>query len=135
MMYKLRLLLLLAISNQFVFATNDDDVDSFEEVSLCDYIDAVNSKHYYSVLGISPMANQDEIKKRCRRLSLLCHPDKSANENATEIMKKINGACAVLQDAEARAEYDLTSIEKRRVAGWGDWAKQTAVWAKQKVGL
>lgn len=64
------------------------------------------SSDYYSALGVSRNASQDEIKKAFRTLARKFHPDVNKNSDATEKFKKINEAYSVLSDPEKRAKYD-----------------------------
>ncbi len=62
---------------------------------------------YYSILGISPSASTDEIKKAYRKLALETHPDRNPNDSrAEERFKRISEAYGVLMDAQKRAQYD-----------------------------
>lgn len=62
---------------------------------------------YYNILGVSPDASADEIKKAYRKLAMEFHPDKNpGNTQAEEKFKKINAAYAELSDPAARAQYD-----------------------------
>lgn len=62
---------------------------------------------YYSVLGISKNATQEEIKKAYRNLAFKYHPDRNPdNKEAEEKFKKISEAYDVLGDEKKRAEYD-----------------------------
>ncbi|KAI0479386.1 hypothetical protein GGR56DRAFT_690754 [Xylariaceae sp. FL0804] len=61
----------------------------------------------YQVLGLSPDATQDLVRKTFLELSLKHHPDKaggSAENNAR--FARIREAYEILHDPEARAEYD-----------------------------
>jgi DnaJ-class molecular chaperone len=64
----------------------------------------VNSKDYYTVLGVSENATAEEIKKTYRKLAFQYHPDK--NPGSEEKMKEVNEAYAVLSDSRKRKEYD-----------------------------
>ncbi|MEY2640969.1 MAG: hypothetical protein RL150_362 [Candidatus Parcubacteria bacterium] len=61
-------------------------------------------KDYYSTLGISKSASQDEIKKAFRKLAQQHHPDKPGGDEAK--FKEINEAYGILGDAKKRAQYD-----------------------------
>ena len=64
-------------------------------------------RDYYEVLGVSPDASADEIKKAYRKLAMKYHPDKNAgDEVAAEKFKEASEAYAVLSDPEERKKYD-----------------------------
>lgn len=62
--------------------------------------------NYYEILEVSPNASQEIIKIAYKNLAKKYHPDTSNQENAAEIMQKINEAYEVLSDPERRTEYD-----------------------------
>lgn len=65
------------------------------------------TKDFYSVLGVSSSASQDEIKKAYRKLAKKYHPDANANDaKAAERFKEISEANNVLSDPEKRKQYD-----------------------------
>ena len=62
---------------------------------------------YYNILGVSPDATQEDIKKAYRKLAMEYHPDKNPNNQvAEEKFKKISSAYAELSDPATRARYD-----------------------------
>jgi curved DNA-binding protein len=62
---------------------------------------------YYTTLGVSDSATEDEIKKAFRGLAMQHHPDKNpGNAEAEAKFKTINEAYATLSDPNKRAEYD-----------------------------
>lgn len=66
------------------------------------------SGNYYSVLGISPSASQEDIKKAYRKCAIEYHPDKCFNNpGANDKMKDINVAFATLGDPQKRLIYDM----------------------------
>ncbi len=72
----------------------------------------MGSKDYYSILGVSRNATQDEIKKAYRKLALKYHPDRNkGNPEAEERFKEINEAYAVLSDPDKRRQYDMFGAE------------------------
>src|SRR3954467_12353166 len=73
------------------------------------------TKDFYSVLGVSSTASQDEIKKSYRKLAKKFHPDANANDpKAAERFKEISEANNVLGDVEKRKQYD----EMRRLGAF-----------------
>lgn len=65
--------------------------------------------NFYNILEVPETAGPDEIKKSYRRLSMLHHPDKNGNSDASkEKFQKISEAYEVLGDAEKKKEYDMT---------------------------
>jgi curved DNA-binding protein len=64
-------------------------------------------KDYYSTLGVSKTATQEDIKKAFRKLARKYHPDVNPGDAAaTEKFKEISEANEVLSDPEKRQKYD-----------------------------
>lgn len=64
-------------------------------------------KDYYSILGVSKTATQEDIKKAFRKLARKYHPDVNPGDAAaTEKFKEISEANEVLSDPEKRQKYD-----------------------------
>ena len=66
----------------------------------------MNEKDYYQILGLSPSASAEEIKKAYRALALKYHPDRNQASDAEEKFKEITAAYGVLIDENKRREYD-----------------------------
>ena len=62
---------------------------------------------YYSVLGVSPTASDDDIKKSYRKLAMQYHPDRNGGaKESEERFKEITEAYDVLREPSKRAAYD-----------------------------
>ena len=59
---------------------------------------------YYKVLGVGENADEQEIKKAYRKLSLRHHPDRGGD---AEEFKKINEAYSTLGDKTKRQQYNM----------------------------
>lgn len=64
------------------------------------------STDYYSILGVSRAASQDEMKRQFKKLAVKFHPDKNKDESAHETFLQISKAYETLKDEKLRQEYD-----------------------------
>jgi hypothetical protein len=71
---------------------------------------------YYSILGVTPAAEDVVIRAAYRALIRHYHPDTNTDPEAQERARAITAAFAVLRDPAKRAEYDA-----RRTAGQAWW--------------
>ena len=70
------------------------------------------SEDFYSLLGVSRDADEEEIKRAYRKKAAQNHPDVSDEENAEETFKKLQKAKEVLTDEEKRQMYDQLGHER-----------------------
>jgi molecular chaperone DnaJ len=62
---------------------------------------------YYGLLGVSPQASDDEIKRAYRQMARKLHPDRTGGDATAEArFKEVTRAYEVLHDPERRARYD-----------------------------
>ncbi len=62
---------------------------------------------YYRILGVSPSASSEEIKKAYRARAMKYHPDRNGGSvTSTKIFQKINEANDILSDPVKKAKYD-----------------------------
>lgn len=69
-------------------------------------MDPSQFKDYYKILGVSPAAEQGEIKKIFRKLAQKYHPDVNKDPGSETHFKEISAAYDILGDEEKRREYD-----------------------------
>ncbi|KAL4442759.1 hypothetical protein ABPG77_006753 [Micractinium sp. CCAP 211/92] len=76
---------------------------------------ADDERSYYALLGVSPGASDDEIKRAYRQLATTLHPDKVANaayhDEAALLFTRIQEAYEVLSDPQQRDIYDVYGKE------------------------
>jgi DnaJ-class molecular chaperone len=64
--------------------------------------------NFYETLGLTETANQDEIKKAYRKLSLQYHPDRNNNSpESTLKFQNINAAYDIIGDEDKRRTHDM----------------------------
>lgn len=69
---------------------------------------------YYGILGISPNASEEEVKKAYRNLIKVWHPDVCSKPNAHEQSVKIIEAHKILSNPQTRSEYDYLRNHHQR---------------------
>ena len=91
----------------------------------------MDTKDYYTILGVGKNASLEQVKSAYRSLALRYHPDRCPEEKKKECEKKfkeIAAAYYVLGDAKRKKEYDdyqKGAYEFRSGQGSGDFASQT----------
>jgi curved DNA-binding protein CbpA len=67
-------------------------------------------KDYYSILGVTLNATDQEIKQAFRTQALKWHPDRNPDTDTTSKILEIIEANLILKDPQARARYDIVYI-------------------------
>jgi len=67
----------------------------------------VYEKDYYTILGISPDASKEEIRRAYRHLVLQCHPDKNP-EIPSGRFNEVTEAYKILSNDQKKSKYDYT---------------------------
>jgi curved DNA-binding protein len=79
----------------------------------------VEFKDYYSVLGVSREATEEEIKSAFRKLARKYHPDVAKDKKTAEDrFKEVNEAYEVLSDPQKRKKYDQLGARWKEGAGF-----------------
>lgn len=73
------------------------------------------SQDYYAILGVSPTATNEEIKRAYRKLAHQYHPDKAGGNE--EKFKEVNEAYQVLNDKKKRSHYDQFGSHAENMGG------------------
>lgn len=91
-------------------------------------------KSPYEVLGISPNASDEEVKRAWRELARKYHPDRyrdsELSDIAAEKMKEINAAYEEIQKRRAEKPSDFSSTAQKEPSPASSGGKTNSVYAK-----
>nr|CCC93659.1 putative chaperone protein DNAj [Trypanosoma congolense IL3000] len=80
--------------------------------------------NYYDILGVTPDATEDDIRRRFKKKALELHPDRAGKQQTpeeVELFKMITKAHEVLSDPEERAKYDAQTFGAASDTGPDGW--------------
>lgn len=84
----------------------------------------MRQQDYYEILGVSENASAKQIRDGYRKLAFEYHPDRNkGNVQASEKMKAVNEAYAVLSDPSKRRQYD-TLRQHHGTSAYGQFRQQ-----------
>ncbi|MCS6824831.1 MAG: DnaJ domain-containing protein [Cytophagaceae bacterium] len=91
---------------------------------------------YYSILGVSTNASEDEIKKAYRKKAKLLHPDVNKSPDALVRFQLLQLAYEILINKEKRFIYDQ-SIQKSTdpLKAYNDWIAQQKAMQEREAFL
>lgn len=69
---------------------------------------------WYGILGVTPFADEESVRKQYRKLALTLHPDKNKSLGAEGAFKLVSEAWSLLSDKTKRLEYN----QKRSLKGF-----------------
>lgn len=69
---------------------------------------------YYQTLGLTPGADDSEIKSAFRQKAKKLHPDQNSGRDTTAEFQKLNQAHEILRDADKRKNYDDEGLRRLR---------------------
>ncbi|CAN4091782.1 unnamed protein product [Withania somnifera] len=84
--------------------------------------------NFYGVLGVSPKADDEAIRKQYRKLALMLHPDKNKSVGAEAAFKHVSEAWSLLSDKNKKTLYDsknFNALQQRVQAENADSSQQS----------
>eukprot|EP00933_Yihiella_yeosuensis_P025690 TRINITY_DN19926_c0_g1_i1.p1 TRINITY_DN19926_c0_g1~~TRINITY_DN19926_c0_g1_i1.p1 ORF type:complete len:507 (-),score=95.03 TRINITY_DN19926_c0_g1_i1:199-1647(-) len=106
---------------------------TFERVF--DHEAAALDKDLYEILGLQDDAEENEIKKVYRKLSIKYHPDKNPDAESQKKFADVRDAYEVLNDPDKKILYDTGGLEAVKKAEKGEIEKGQDVEAQLGVSL
>merc|ERR1719436_2127315 len=91
--------------------TKDNGPCEAEFVRVFDHEAAELNKDLYEILGLADDADEGEIKKVYRKLSIKYHPDKNPDEESKRKFAEIRDAYEILNDPDKKILYDTGGME------------------------
>lgn len=81
-------------------------------------------KDPYSILGVGPLASDEDIKKYYRRQAFLVHPDKNPTPGTEEAFKILAQAFELIGEPERRQSYNSKMMEAHQLeTAWDEFSE------------
>merc|ERR1740129_266372 len=104
-------------------------------VRVFDHEAAALEKDLYEILGLADDADEAEIKKVYRKLSIKYHPDKNPDEASRKKFSEVRDAYEILNDPDKKILYDTGGMEAVKKHEKGEIEKGNDVNAEMQVTL
>jgi len=114
---------------------SDREPCSAEFRRVFDHEAAGLEKDLYEILGLPDDAEDIDIKKVYRKLSIKYHPDKNPDEASRKIFNEVRDAYEILNDPDKKILYDTGGMEALKKHEKGEIEKGSDVNAEMAVGL
>lgn len=115
--------------------TSDGDPCSAKFRRVFDHEAAEMDKDLYEILGIPDDADEADIKKVYRKLSVKYHPDKNPDEESRKKFADVRDAYEILNDPDKKILYDTGGMEAVKKAEKGEVQKGDDVSAELEISL
>jgi len=90
------------------------------------------SLDYHKVLGVSPKASPEQIKKAYRKLAMRYHPDHNKDKEALSRFKEVREAYAVLSGKENPPKKVFkTHGPRHSTQDTGNWPRNPGHWTQE----
>ncbi|GAU13475.1 hypothetical protein TSUD_127720 [Trifolium subterraneum] len=100
---------------------NLEDISQFL-TTIDIYISAENKvsgeMDWYGILGVSPFADEETVRKQYRKLAITLQPDKNKSLGADGAFKLVSKAWSLLSDKTKRLEYNQKRSFKKAETFW-----------------
>mmetsp|Transcript_75579 Transcript_75579/g.162000 ORF Transcript_75579/g.162000 Transcript_75579/m.162000 type:complete len:497 (-) Transcript_75579:97-1587(-) len=115
--------------------TSDGEKCSARFERIYDFEAAEMDKDLYEILGLPDDAEENDIKKVYRKMSVKYHPDKNPDEDAKRKFAEIKDAYEILNDPDNKILYDTGGMEAVKNAEKGQVQKGDDVGSNLDVTL
>jgi DnaJ-class molecular chaperone len=115
--------------------SSDNDKCFAEYVRVFDHEAAELDKDLYEIIGLPDDADEAEIKKVYRKLSLKYHPDRNPDEESKQKFNEIRDAYEILNDPDKKILYDTGGMEAVKKKDKGEVQKGDDVSSRLEITL
>lgn len=115
--------------------SSDGERCSAKFTRIFDHEVAELSKDLYGILGLEDSADEADIKKAYRKLSIKYHPDKNPDEESKRIFGDVRDAYEILNDPDKKILYDTGGMEAVKAKDKGEVEQGNSMSMEAQVSL